>query len=93
MSLMSNDAGGRFRHDGHDEAGHRPPAERGEDATAGPDAGSEGFGDAVVEGPVDGNRENDLGEHGHFLPRSAITFCMSSQTWRLSSLFPSLRTR
>ena len=56
-------------------------------------AARQALGDGVEEGLVEGQGEDDPGEDGHFLPRRAMTFCMSSQTMRLSSRLPSFRTR
>ena len=50
-------------------------------------------GDGVEKGLVEGQGKNDPGEDGHFLPSRTMTFCMSSQTMRLSSRLPSFRTR
>ncbi len=67
--------------------------ERRDDARPGLGQGPLLLRNGVEEGLVEGQGEDDPGEHGHFLPRSVMTFCMSSQTMRFSSRLPSLRTR
>ncbi len=92
--LLDLDPGpGRLRRERDDEAVLPARPERGDDARARPGGGAEGLGNGVEEGLVEGQRKDDPGEHGHFLPSRTMTFCMSSQTMRLSSRLPSLRTR
>jgi len=56
--------GGNVRDDGDDESGHHPAAERRPDAAAGGGPAAEVLGDRVMEGFRDGDRKNNLGEHG-----------------------------
>jgi hypothetical protein len=92
--LLDLDAGGRrLGRDLDDEAVLPARPERRDDPRSRPGQGLLVLGHGIEKGLVERQGEDDAGEEGHFPPRSTMTFCMSSQTMRLSSRLPSLRTR
>lgn len=89
--LELKSAGRRALGDGHYKARQHSASERSGDPASGPDKRQKDFRDSVLERAFNRKREDDLSEHGHFLPRNSITNCMSRQTILLISLLPSLR--
>ncbi len=86
-------AGGRLVVNAYGDADSGLPAERSPHPDARPNPSGQGRRDRVSIAAEERPRKRDVDEQGHFPPRKAITFCMSFQTIRLISRFPSLRTR
>ena len=79
--------------DTDDDADNRLPSERGLDPHSGAGPAGQGFRDGVRVIAEQRPRKRDVDEQGYSPRRKAITFCMSSQTIRFSSRFPSFLTR
>ncbi len=85
--------GGRFGARGDDEPYLVLSAERSADTASRPDLVIEAVRDGIEEGLAERQGKDDADVGAHFLPRRDITFCMSSQTMRRSSRFPSFLMR